>query len=67
METMIDRVVVAPHASGGHEVVIIGNLVGLLSFADKKSSGAYVASERSLKLVAGARNPRYQHSIEVEV
>ncbi len=49
----MDRIVVRPLPEGGHELEIIGDLAGLLGFADGERAEAYEASARSLELVAG--------------
>jgi site-specific DNA recombinase len=51
---LIERITVFHDPDLGHRVQIDGKLLGLLSFAEHREAADFVASDCSLKLVAGA-------------
>lgn len=54
-------------ARQGHTIEIEGNLAETLAATYPDLGDVYRSEARSLKLVAGARNYRYRHKLEVMI
>ncbi len=67
IRTLVDHIVLTPNESepGGHEIDLHGALAGILSLASdsKKAAPAAENDLSQMKLVAGARNRRYQQGL----
>ncbi|WP_240637656.1 recombinase family protein [Paracoccus aestuarii] len=79
LRSLIQEIRMMPEADapGGHHVELVGELAGILGLAEgragisrpdmRKPRRLAGADDESLTVVAGARNHRYQHSLQVPV
>lgn len=66
IRTLVEDIVLTP-VDGKVEIDVRGDLAGILALSVQTKNPAGVAGSSQVKMVAGARNHRYQHSIEVGV
>ncbi|MCJ1901452.1 hypothetical protein MR829_13850, partial [Paracoccus versutus] len=66
IRSLIDRIVLTPGADR-IEIDVQGDLAGILTLSAQRKNPAADAAGLQVKMVAGARNHRDQHSLEVFV
>ncbi|MDF3907807.1 hypothetical protein PFB07_23990, partial [Paracoccus sp. AS002] len=66
IRSLIDRIVLTPGADR-IEIDVQGDLAGILTLSAQSKNPAADAAGSQVKMVAGARNHRDQHSLEVFV
>ncbi|MFN8683589.1 hypothetical protein ACDP63_20995, partial [Paracoccus sp. P2] len=64
--SLIDRIVLTP-GEDRIEIDVQGDLAGILTLSAQRKNPAADAAGAQVKMVAGARNHRDQHSLEVLV
>ncbi|WP_114391271.1 recombinase family protein [Notoacmeibacter marinus] len=66
IRTLVEKIVLTP-SDGKVEIDVQGDLAGILTLSVQKRSPAGGAGPSQVKMVAGARNHRYQHLLKVVV
>ncbi|GGB09893.1 resolvase [Brucella endophytica] len=66
IRSLVDDIVLTP-VEGRIEIDVRGDLAGILALSVKSKNPAAGATGSQVKMVAGARNHRYRHSLEVAI
>jgi len=66
LRSLVDQIVLTP-VDGKVEIDVQGDLAGILTISTQSKNPAAGATGSQVKMVAGARNHRYRHSLQVPV